>query len=267
MSELTEIQELVLHKIALTSVGFMVLDDFNEEHRAFKPAGSGVLCRLPNRKLVILTAAHVIENLMKYEKAAVYGIPSIHPDPRPYEFLTKDAHAISFWEKTNLPQGPDIAVVKLPYEIDEWLESARNPHDLGNRIDDLEDKIYTDHALVGLPSTAYSRFVSLVGNTKRDEHTLIVASGTLSVSQTDAEGFDTFEYRSSPDGATPVTYEGVSGGGIWMFNGDDATVRPILKGIAFYQSEMDEEGRRVIYCNGLKSVYDKALGKALDDWS
>lgn len=267
MDELTDTQKLILRNIALTSVGFMVLADFSEERRAFKPAGSGVLCRLPNRKLVILTAAHVVENLMKYEKAAVYGVPSILPDPRPYEFLTEDVHEISFWDKTNLPQGPDISVVKLPYEIDAWLESARNPYDLGNRINDFADKNYTDQVLVGLPSTAYCRFVSLNGNTKRDEHTLIVAHGTLSVSQTDAEGFDTFEYRRSPGSDGPGTYEGVSGGGIWMFNGDDATVRPILKGIAFYQSDPDDEGQRIIYCNGAKSVYDKALTKAANDWS
>ncbi|WP_320188898.1 hypothetical protein RMS29_028230 (plasmid) [Agrobacterium rosae] len=268
MTELTATQEALVRRIAMTSVGLLVQTGIDEDFSGFVAAGSGVVCKLPKGTVVILTAGHVAEHLLAQELGGVYGVPSANPNARPLQFLTKHTDHISFSGGAGTSHGPDIAVLKLPPNINAWLESGRICYDIKTRMENRirEDENFQDTVIVGLPSTAYSRFVSQIGDTRRDEHVLMVAPGAISNGQTDDEGFDRFEYFCEHGDTGPETYQGVSGGGVWTFNGDDGTVLPRLAGIAYYQSDATESGERVIHCAGPKSVYAKVLQAAAERW-
>ncbi|MBN7809286.1 hypothetical protein CPJ18_26390 [Agrobacterium rosae] len=92
------------------------------------------------------------------------------------------------------------------------------------------------------------------------------APGEISNPVTDEEGFDRFEYRCNHGDTGPNTYQGVSGGGVWVFDGDNSAVLPLLAGIAYYQSDAQQSGERVIHFAGAKSIYAKALQAAAQRW-
>jgi hypothetical protein len=87
--------------------------------------------------------------------------------------------------------------------------------------------------------------------------------------QSSRNGFDYFDLRIlSGEGVFPQSYEGVSGGGIWLIpleidGNDHATIgyaRPILAGVAFYQFP-EENKFRVIRGHGECSIYVNVLNK------
>lgn len=269
MDEQTETQNAALKRIALFSVGMLVRAQIDDNNSALIPAGSGVVCRLPGDTVVILTAAHVAEEITKYAEAGMYGVPSINPNLTPIEFETKLAGFILFGGGSNGAAGPDLAVIKPPPDKAAWLLSARVPYDIKKRMENpisVYDNLQ-DTALVGLPTTAYSRMISQEGDRRRDEHVLMVAPGTISNTKPPLDGFDNFEFRCAPGSEVePETYQGVSGGGIWVFDGDNTQTLPRLAGIAYYQSEKDEHGKRTIYCAGTHAIYFKALQEAHEKW-
>src|SRR5688572_22117333 len=85
-------------------------------------------------------------------------------------------------------------------------------------------------------------------------------------SRTVRDGFDFVKLRV-PCGERnfPRNCKGMSGGGMWLVplsidaNGDPKSIRheaPILAGISFYQSEI-ENGERVIAGHGYDSIYSR----------
>ncbi len=254
-------------RLAMSSVGFLVSQPQTADQAALVPAGSGVICRLSNGVIVVVTAAHVARFVMQHTWAGLYGIPAPPANRRAVEFHTGLADSIEFGGESNGPQGPDIAILKPPPDAAAKIASSRVVYDLSKRQENPLTKSTMEMALVGLPSTAFSKLVEITGTTKLDEHTLMVAVGSRSNSIVDEDGFDRFEFRAThQDGKRPPTYQGVSGGGVWLFDGDDPKQLPWLAGIAYHQSDMDDEGNRVIYCAGAHALYSKAFAAADERW-
>lgn len=255
-------------RLAMSSVGFLVSQPQTSEQAAFVPAGSGVICRLSNGVIVVATAAHVAKYVMQHTWAALYGIPAPPANRRPVEFHTGLADLIEFGGESNGAQGPDIAILKPPPDVAAKIESSRIVYDLSKRQENPLRKSTMEMALVGLPSTAFSKLVDITETTRRDEHTLMVAVGSRTNSVVDKDGFDRFEFRAThQDGKRPPTYQGVSGGGVWLFDGDDPKQLPWLAGIAYHQSDMDDEGNRIVYCAGARALYEKAFSAAHERWT
>lgn len=65
--------------------------------------------------------------------------------------------------------------------------------------------------------------------------------------------------------AVPSSFGGVSGGGLWEVRLSKTPAgklswdgRRYFRGVAFWESEIEGAGRRVIRCHGAKSIFEKA---------
>ena len=74
--------------------------------------------------------------------------------------------------------------------------------------------------------------------------------------------YDYFDYQVTYDETflnRPESYEGVSGGAVWRVyaNSDNTIETTNIVGVAFWQTEPDLNGNRVLICHGPDSVYGK----------
>jgi hypothetical protein len=78
-------------------------------------------------------------------------------------------------------------------------------------------------------------------------------------------GYDRFRLEVHPMPAYPRSYEGLSGGGVWILGlkSDDAGAVTVLErrlvGIAYYQTGADDPAQRHILFHGPSSIYDRLL--------
>ncbi|KQM34585.1 hypothetical protein ASF03_21285 [Rhizobium sp. Leaf68] len=256
-------------KLAYMSVGLMDLRPVDENNEAFVAAGSGVVCALPTGTIIILTAAHVIQNLLKRERKAMYCISPLSRLSSPLPLDVEIDNVMIVGGEENGPSGPDYGLIRVPDHQRGKLINSRAPYNLKIRLDYplTGEEELPDLCLAGHPSTAMTRHVGQDGAIRRDEHTLMVVGGNIGSKSYGADGANcVFEFHpDSSDGQEPFTYQGVSGGGVWRLDAENGEQRPYLLGIAYHQSDADSEGRRVIYCAATESIY-RLLGEAENRW-
>ena len=78
------------------------------------------------------------------------------------------------------------------------------------------------------------------------------------------DGYDRFRLNMHPMETYPQSYEGLSGGGVWMLgfklNDDEVTsVERRLVGIAYYQTGADHPSQQSILLHGPVRLYDRLL--------
>jgi hypothetical protein len=253
-----------LRKLALYTVGFVRDIDIDGVGHLL-PAGSGTIIDMEG-VVMILTAAHVIDELMKSERAGVFGVETPGVKARPVVFETRYCDYVTFGGETSGADGPDIGVIKLPPNATAHIAQNRLVYNMVKRIGDPPKEL-PDLALAGFPSTALVKTVYMDENERRDLHTLQIVGGHRGEKIMDEDGFDRFDFVPEfVEGEPLETYQGMSGGALWLLDANDPDTIPLITGVVYHQSDRRAENERTLYVGGTNSIYTNTLAAAHDKW-
>jgi hypothetical protein len=179
----------------------------------------------------------------------------------------------------NEEAGPDLAFLKLPEYAAGALEARSSFFNLTkpNRKEELVSEkrkpgLYMD-ALFGIIGEWTKELA-----TEAPKPRLKSICGLFGVgyakNQRTSDSFDYTDFETTHDEVSPApkSFGGMSGGSLWnvSLNKDEtgeisATTKQII-GVAFYESSIDENKKRVITCHGPKSLYDILINKIQSRW-
>jgi hypothetical protein len=228
--------------------------------------GTGVLIQVGQVK-GILTAYHLASSF-KFNNSNLIGLNIL--TARPHRFVThiKSADIITIAIPVSPILGPDLAFIRL-YDEDIGSIEAYSQKRFWN-IDKTRDRMLNEPpnidmgtwAILGYPEEK-SRKTGPKNGFLEKTSLLLIATFTEITDIKEREGFDFMDARIIYDGDAliPLSYQGVSGSGLWHFpnlkciSGKWEIGEPLLSGIAFYQTEL-EDNIRNLRCHGPKSIYD-----------
>jgi hypothetical protein len=170
-------------------------------------------------------------------------------------------------------RGPDLAVVILPQAKLGWIKALKCFWNISHwRQKILSNKIDLNigvGVVCGFPEEHTKTYGPTKGFGQVKEYRGIWGFSRIERPYEDKQ-FDYFEvsvsYESTQD--IPRTFGGVSGGGVWQVvlkqtkDGRYQFEDPILVGVAFYQTDMEHNKRRII-CHGWRSIYDVVYNAVL----
>lgn len=254
--------EAVIHS---HSVAFFALDRTGKGPSS-RSAGSGTLVDFGGIR-GIATAAHVAADLVTMPEV---GIMRFKPG-RTYEALCcagDQLEVVSVGAAPFGPKGPDLAFVRLPFDTEERL-AATNAYFNSTERARLEaagnERPDPDFFFVTGVISELSRSTGMLGNSSRMEHAAIIGVGHIGDVEI-VEGFDLLDFRVfHHDGfPAPSSYEGLSGGGLWMIGEGEGLLSRTLVGLAYFQSNADVDGSRVVRCHGPLSLHENLYLAVLD---
>lgn len=259
------VQEAISSEISRYSVGLISLYKSADGVQS-ELMGSGTLVRTDNI-YGILTARHVVESpqFQKAERVGVSLLPTVH-----HFSIEKVYLRITKCELCEAPSSkPDIAVIVLPEIRVGTIKAVKSFWPIpihADKISILTENFKNDLWIIsGSPAELTSKesgsgcFDTILGG--------YGISGFTGVDKYWEENdYDYFEVPVShgPESESPESFRGVSGGGLWhtrLIKKSSNQIeydRPILSGVAFFQSDIVDE-RRAIICHGPKSIYVKIL--------
>lgn len=226
--------------------------------------GSGTLVRIDDAR-GILTAYHVLEHLA--EERAIGLIIVAREKPLLHRVILdwQTVHPLRVAYGHGSPEGPDLGLLLLSPVDAGWLGATKSFYNLPLHREDVlqnppwhADSVWLLCGFAGeltkdlAPERGYARVKAFRG-----------ACGTGWVEKEYCRGeFDYFEFEAKYGGVDepPQSFGGFSGAGLWQARvirtpeGTWSAERPILSGVAFYQSPV-ADGRRLITCHGRRSVY------------
>lgn len=222
--------------------------------------GSGTLVQLDDT-FGILTAHHVLE-----------AIPSKGHLGLILPYLDKEhRYSIDISHITKMPiargdidcEGPDLAFIKLPQPYISQIKAHGTFYNLsyGHKkvINDTIDIKIGMWAVSGFPNE-YTKEIESIGcfdGVMKYEGNCLFGSVEKTYSSGD---FDYIEMPADYKNDVPVSFGGVSGGGLWhivLEQPQQANIRVksiILSGVVFYQSPL-ENNLRSLKCHGRMSVH------------
>lgn len=229
--------------------------------------GSGILVEA-NGHHAILTADHVIEHL---------------PNEGPVGLVLLDRRGLidhrflldmGYLNKVRVARGvdealgPDLALLSLTQDDVARLKAKKSFYGLSSRKQPVlslpPPKELSPWIIQGFIDEWTERRQPLPDTTLN--FTFKSMCGPVRLCQTrELNGFDYFSIavNCGPERHLPTSFGGASGCGVWhlMFEKTENVKalklsRLILGGIAFYQSQMNEN-RRFIECHGVRSIYEK----------
>jgi len=234
--------------------------------------GSGTLIRVGDTK-GILTAYHVVSS-DRYRKARYLGLDFLSHIHR----FIADKEYVKIVEvaKPREPSiGPDLAVIILPDVKIPWVEATKRFWDISlRRHDVLPNPVDRDiglWCLVGFPDE-FTR----MEDPRPGFNNVKGFCNMFGWSGVQREWFDgEYDYLDisvlyEDDIALPVSFGGVSGGGIWQIplleSGDGVieSKEPIFSGVAFYETAIEDK-KRCIRGHGRSSVYETVYKKLKDN--
>ncbi|MGA2177471.1 MAG: hypothetical protein ABSH38_21060 [Verrucomicrobiota bacterium] len=243
------------------------------------PHGSGTLISLGN-VCGILTAHHVSDLALKVkgvdgdalilvfaEHFHRFEIP-LHTDPfkRLYEEVVVGA-----FHESHASQGPDLAFIHL-FDPDKLsiLKSKKLFYPLDHaKLNTVRELPYQQMPwwISGAPEKRTTIQRRSQGGEFRARVQHFCGQATF-LDEASSNSFDYLHLKiKTGEGKFPADCKGMSGGGVWLMppNGDQngglASLKfkaPILTGVAFYQSE-DQNQSRIITCHGPASIYEALL--------
>lgn len=249
-------EEITPYAISLLGFG----EDLSGEQTQL--LGSGTLVRVED-KYGILTAQHVTPLLKKYKKIGLNLGTFEHK-------LLIDSIALPIVEvavPVNNSEGPDLAAIILPECVIGTIKRKKlfwnisynqqtilsKPIDLNIRLwffcGTIEEWTKTEES-----TGTFDKLMSyrcLCGHTGVEDYWVKHKFDYLKLSVL---------YKDRDD--LPVSFGGGSGGGIWgvmLHRLDDGKItysKPLLLGVAFYQTEIQDESRSIIG-HGWRSIYEK----------
>jgi hypothetical protein len=212
----------------------------------------------------ILTADHVLEVFRESDELSLMS--SFKGEPRGHQFLLSHLGIHRIARGSSVEAGPDVGLIVLPQQSIGALRSEKVFYNVSKRAERF--------AGTYLPCDYGFWFnCGLVGETEKILPPLPnilsmkgyegLCGASANPSESDDGVFDYLEVRVDYGGRTdlPSTFGGMSGGGLWQVllrrtsNGNIEPEDYILSGLAFFQTEVEHQTRR-LRCHGRKTVYD-----------
>ncbi|TFF19857.1 hypothetical protein E3C22_19525 [Jiella endophytica] len=250
-------------RVALSTAGFLTigsgLDDVGES------LGSGSLARIGSASGVV-TAAHVLEALSRHERVGI--VHFARPEGREQRAILTTNHCgdVAFRKLPWQQRGPDLAFVKLPPYVVGSLEAQGCVFiDLDSRKESILKNGYQPQGFWFVAGVVAERS----GVAEKDDKKVTVSveaavePGDVSDFPLD-EGFDGYCFVPGQDPlyVPPSSYEGMSGGGLWIGHTTDGEGAAgecsslSFVGVNFWQSDVGEQGRSIV-CHGPNGIYKR----------
>lgn len=254
----------------MSTVAFMSIPDETAAGEAAtgepECAGSGTLARVGDN-MGIVTAAHVVELLKKFNRVGVVNLLQ----PQRTNRLAIDLNYVREVTIRNSPwseNGPDIAFLVLPTHIAGNLEDAGctfiNLNQPADMLRQRQAQAKGFWCTTGAVAESFTRSGSMAtGDLTVSVEATLEPGDAVSLGANN--GFDRFRFvpDTHPEYTAPSTYGGMSGGGLWFAETDQestAFVRAIFVGVNFWESAAGASGREII-CHGFESVYIQLVQK------
>ena len=237
------------------------LTHINVEKVQVTPCGSGTLVQAGDN-YGILTAAHVVNELERKEKVAIFLDGGSGP-------LVFKKSTIEFSQCTDakfVEDGPDIGFIRIPNANVGAIAAIKSFVNL----DSQQQKLNAGEPDTNVGVWCTTGFPEALGSQKMEDGVLrttlfgFVGVGTIE----NLENRGGFDYCDAgvdllPDKSMPSTFEGMSGGGLWQVTiaqKDDSLeiADRYLSGVVYYQTAIKDH-ERFIKCHGRKSIYEYVL--------
>lgn len=247
------------------AVGLIGLSKSGNDQDLFV-VGSGTLVSI-GEKHGILTAAHVIDEKrsFQYKRAIEIGFNLML---KPHRFsIPKDALKAHMFTSDSRDQlRPDLGFLEIPNEFLGTILSHKSFWNITKNSRTLrKTKICVDTGIwgvIGCPDEKTTEVHSIPGFSRARGLELFAGFGLISDYRIDGDhDYYDFSVEYVTTGEAPLSYQGVSGGGLWQFDlagkrdNQIRLINPRLKGVAFYQNEVTR-GQRTLVCHGHKSIYE-----------
>ncbi|RTM00922.1 MAG: hypothetical protein EKK31_22235 [Hyphomicrobiales bacterium] len=248
---------------AASLIGFISIRDKNAEITEPQSLGSGTLVRMPGEVYGVLTAAHVLDEL---------------PEQGLLGYLI-------FTRKDRLQQSKIKAELTRKYYAPGWRRGATVMPDLGflqicdpDTLSEMRARgcsfynLEKDRDLrIGFEGLAREYFATGViaetrtvveagrGLPKRTGFVAIAGRCREAPARlNEIDQFTIFSVVIDTD-RHPTSYEGMSGGGLWLLtapDGDTDNMQRFFIGTIFFQSDATDDGLRILRVHGLPDIYD-----------
>lgn len=257
-------------------VGFVLTRVENNEEECGL-GGSGTLTSIDGLQGV-LTAAHVVKELRKHNRAGL--VMTAHPCTTVHRIIFETHHCADFSlaPSGNPVDGPDIAFLVLPPDTTASLKALRSFYNLTKRRDSYLNKAPPrDHgvwALSGLaeewsktapPQPSFPRIKMFDGKVCP-----LDVIGSRNSGQWD---YVTLRANYSDSADIPHSFGGYSGAGLWQIlvkpgeNGNPMIDQKHLLGVAYYESDLmaqPDTTVRDVSCHGRESIYRHLIDHVRD---
>lgn len=263
--KLTDIPEeflnSVTHEILNYSIGMVNVIE-NESTEDALLIGSGTLINVGGIH-GILTAEHVIDALPSHGEIGFIISEKLHK----FSLRTQALKKFTIAKAKNPAEGPDIGFLVLPDAILGQIKALKSFYNVEKREGIADNPPNTDlgvWCLCGFPEVLTRHEGPDKGFEKVKGFMGFCGFGGV-LHQYTLDNFDYFDFEVlyNENTQTPISFGGVSGGGLWQViiaQKDNRELIPkeiILSGIPFYETERAED-RRQIKCHGRKSIYQIA---------
>jgi hypothetical protein len=248
----------------------MILITFDSKGQQYpEPIGSGTFVSMSDA-FGILTAAHVVEKLMKEKHANRPYLLGLTPVdyPQKYAIPSDLLEPIIIAKGKTESRGPDLGFIVLPDSERGTILATKNIHNLNKNRERIlstppgfNEEVW---AICGFP-----------GEKTIDEHPkkrfepytgffMLAIFGFISGTYTlDEYDYCDFKVKHDPNSFMPDRFAGMSGGGLWhipLKESSEGNIEPkeyILSGVVFYETGW-EGLYKSIRCHARNSIYDKA---------
>lgn len=225
--------------------------------------GSGTLVQV-EETYHVLTAAHVWHETRDAEQVGLV----ISSSPLEFKVHRYVITVKQVWDRENAEWGPDLALLQLPPSVvstmkvhKSFLNLTLQKAALGARPVRTEAGLWTITGMVEQFSEVHQHPESSIV-----EVTAPAKAFFSMIQQThDRKGYDYFDCGVMVNlPGVPLSFGGVSGGGLWEVGVSMAKSGKIswdgkryFRGVAFWQSGVSG-GRRIVRCHGPRSIFTKA---------
>jgi hypothetical protein len=219
----------------------------------------------------VLTAQHVTARL---SNAFDLGL-TLSPEEHKYVLKRETLSIIEVAKGLQDSEGPDLAVIVIPGNGLGAIKAKKSFYNISlKREKALESPLPFDMgiwAICGYPDEQTTEEPPRLGfDSIKGFHGLCGFALFGKAFEKDDFDYLDFEVSCAKEKSLPSSYGGASGGGVWQVelklkDGKPTPQDPILSGVAFYQSDMQND-KRTIRCHGRQSVYkvahDHVLGQS-----
>lgn len=247
------------------SVGIVkVVENYSGEDATL--IGSGTLVDLDGNNS-ILTAQHVIDALPKEGIVGFVISEKLHK----YILDTRSLSTTKIGKGKNDQTGPDLGIINLPQATIGSIKALKSFYNIDTKRDRmLQNPPENDlgvWCICGIPDIETRTAEPEKGFDQVKAFLEFCGFGGVRKEYAFGE-YDYFDFEVQYNDRTdsPLSFGGVSGGGLWQViiaqkpDGELMVKEAILSGVAFSQTEL-VDNKRTIKCHGRKSIYKIAFDK------
>lgn len=218
----------------------------------------------------ILTAAHVVDAIRSEDEVGILRFGK-GQDRQGLRVSVSHLDWVTIGGESYGDRGPDIAFIKLPRDIEDWIAATNGffspqAHDaeLSERGAGYgEPQVRFDVGVLGEATTQVKTEDGWYGASFR----VLPAIGEFE-DQIDDDGFDRFTFRVAyaPDAIPPSSYGGMSGRSVWQVMDAIPPLDRLLLGVLYRQSDADDQGNRLLIGHGPTTIYELLWPRISERW-